>query len=100
MILCPTCETLLDVSAFAPGTLVACSSCSRHLRLPTRSRRTRWRDGNWTWQSPDGSTVVHIRGKHPTLQVIDLDGGQVEVAAGEQGWIDWRSRRRKLPTAS
>jgi hypothetical protein len=31
---CPHCQTILDLSPFAPGTVIACANCQQHLTIP------------------------------------------------------------------
>ena len=37
---CPHCGAKLDLSPFAPGTAIACSSCQQHLSVPTVQTQT------------------------------------------------------------
>ncbi len=91
MLLCPKCETLLDVSTMSAGSRFQCPFCERGMVLPHRRPRPR------PAPVPSDSNEAARQSSSVVLHVLDLPIASPPSPANRPEWIDWNTRRRNRP---
>lgn len=95
MLLCPRCETLLDVSMLTAGTRFECPFCERVMVVP-QPRRRRPEPVAAAAPAPEealGESSLLMRMSSLELEVMNLPIQSPPSPSNRPEWIDWKARR-------